>query len=919
VKGTLYTWGSQYLLASSLNRSPYYPGTTSLNGKNVTMVSGYTAIDSDNNMYLWGPTYVNYTPYPLKMNVGSVSKLSSASQISIVLSGDTRLYVIGDSGIYLGNGKCLNLRNKLSEQIGFEQNITNMSAGESLCLVVGNNGTIYYSGEIRVPDTLMQAKIEVTRANFTLFLEKNVTAYPGTCVLGRDKIPYNVMTGLVESGNNIQRWFFDPQKRVDPIQGLTNIYKITSSSSHILISRGLYIPNRLLGLHNNGSVFSWQAGFYDSPATRLTALENLPNRIIDIALGQGLGIWTLDNDGDIYMFDDNMVPQLISTSALAPGVKFTAIELGQSHALALASDGTVYSYGSGIKGQLGAGPTILSRSVLQPVYSEGVLGNKTISKIFAGTNDSFALDNNGVVYIWGEMYGDQYERHFYPITEDLDGLLRGVRIISISTTAQANVVPLALADDGGVYILNLKMLIFTPPAGMNIVGVSRGIGSSFFGHCREGYTGKECSTWSCFNKFFNSTDVCMKHGACVAPDICACESSYSGNNCEQYSCFGIQSDSPNVCTGNGVCADVDTCVCKDSYFGRMCKSYYCYDTLYNASTVCSSHGWCASPDNCTCDSGYYRDQCNMYNCNRLPKTDPNSCGGTGIGECTAPNTCSCRQGFSGQKCEIFTCFDILNTNTSYVCSGNGTCKTENKCICKDPRYIGLQCESWTCFGVPRSVCNELDIGCTNHGRCIGPDICTCGSGYYGVRCDVWDCYGKAVTSDSVCNGHGECIMPNICKCNATHHGHECEIPLCYGIEASSLQVCSHHGKCTAYDSCICDPGYSGPTCNQCTGPQCQQDQTDLGYILGGTLGGLLALVVIISIPLFLGFVYYYRQIRKRRLETAKMELIMREKLLSSDSIELGGYERSSQEWLIDREDLELKERLSEGSFGVVFK
>lgn len=45
---------------------------------------------------------------------------------------------------------------------------------------------------------------------------------------------------------------------------------------------------------------------------------------------------------------------------------------------------------------------------------------------------------------------------------------------------------------------------------------------------------------------------------------------------------------------------------------------------------------------------------------------------------------------------------------------------------------------------------------------------------------------------------------------------------------------------------------------------------------------------------------------------------MREKLLNDNDNELTDWDHS-QEWLIQRDDLELKERISEGSFGVVFK
>lgn len=81
--------------------------------------------------------------------------------------------------------------------------------------------------------------------------------------------------------------------------------------------------------------------------------------------------------------------------AADPSLVFDKIESGGNHTLALTPQGTVYSWGYNMQGQLGDG-TKLNKN--KPVE---VTGLTDIVEIIAGANHSLALKSDGTVYAWG--------------------------------------------------------------------------------------------------------------------------------------------------------------------------------------------------------------------------------------------------------------------------------------------------------------------------------------------------------------------------------------------------------------------------------------------------------------------------------------------------------------------------------------
>jgi alpha-tubulin suppressor-like RCC1 family protein len=164
---------------------------------------------------------------------------------------------------------------------------------------------------------------------------------------------------------------------------------------------------------DGGQVYTWgdnqnaQLGNGDLDyLSQPTLVENLRDII---AVGQGSAAKhsiALKLDGSVWSWGDNEYGQLgignsdvinSSIPKLIEGIHgIVAVAAGNKHSLALADDGTVWSWGSNEKGQLGHANQSESY-VPKLIYS---LTN--VVSIAAGYGHSMALKEDGTVWTWGE-------------------------------------------------------------------------------------------------------------------------------------------------------------------------------------------------------------------------------------------------------------------------------------------------------------------------------------------------------------------------------------------------------------------------------------------------------------------------------------------------------------------------------------
>ena len=198
-----------------------------------------------------------------------------------------------------------------------------------------------------------------------------------------------------------------------------------SSSSFVRLSSSSFV--RL----NDGSVWAW--GYNGNGE-----------------LGIGKDIW--DYEGwpcEVYpvrVLGPGGAGYLSGVKSIAPGC---------AHVLALLNDGSVLAWGDDWFGQLGNGDEVWGSPVPIYVKGPGGEGNLTdVAAIVSGESFALALKNDGTVWAWGEGYDGQlgngeYDCEYFPAQvkgADGVGFLTGVKLISAGSNHS-----LAVKNDGTLW------------------------------------------------------------------------------------------------------------------------------------------------------------------------------------------------------------------------------------------------------------------------------------------------------------------------------------------------------------------------------------------------------------------------------------------------------------------------------------
>ena len=177
-----------------------------------------------------------------------------------------------------------------------------------------------------------------------------------------------------------------------------------------------------LAVGSDGHVYAWGDNSKGELGDSTTINKNTPVRIteneaikgktfISVSAGTTFSM-ALASDGTIYTWGDNSRGELgngSTTNSSVPvkanlNATITAISAGYWHAMALSSSGTIYTWGDNEYGQLGNGHTGVNvNSSPAAVSSSGV----TFTTISAGYDFQTALDSQGHAYAWGRNQGGQ--------------------------------------------------------------------------------------------------------------------------------------------------------------------------------------------------------------------------------------------------------------------------------------------------------------------------------------------------------------------------------------------------------------------------------------------------------------------------------------------------------------------------------
>jgi alpha-tubulin suppressor-like RCC1 family protein len=160
--------------------------------------------------------------------------------------------------------------------------------------------------------------------------------------------------------------------------------------------------------------------------------------------------------GDGSSIDRNLPTAVVMNGALA-GKTVVAIATRNDTSFALTADGLVFSWGSGLSGLYGAGEASSSwRFEPQMIKMDGAMAGKTIVHIAAGTVTAYAIASDGTLFGWGSHTGGL-------LGEDVSSVGVSDQPVEISLPAEhAHRVPVAVtANAGTLFVLTRDGMLFS--------------------------------------------------------------------------------------------------------------------------------------------------------------------------------------------------------------------------------------------------------------------------------------------------------------------------------------------------------------------------------------------------------------------------------------------------------------------------
>jgi alpha-tubulin suppressor-like RCC1 family protein len=419
--GKVWAWGENG--NGQLGRSDNFmivPTPAEVSGlTNVTAIAAdgwhTLALKSDGAVWAWGSNYKgqlgysansnrNPTPTQVSNELSNVIAIAAGYSHTVVLYNDGTVWAWGRNSVgQLGNGNFSDqntpaavsgLTNVIAIAAGDDHTVALKSDGTVLAWGYNNKGQLGNSN--LTPQNLPAAVSGPTNViaiaaggSHTLALKSDGT------VLAWGSNSYGQLGKSVNTS---------PNPTPDTVSELSNIIAIASGYYHSL---ALKIDGNVYAWGNNTVGQLGRSDNYGSNPTP-TTVSGLPTNVTAIAVGDGHSL-ALSGGGTVWAWGYNAYGQLRKSANIDPNPtpaavdkangmdEAIAIAAGSNHTLALNSDGTVFTWGRNLSGQLGFTANNDANIVPMPV------SNLTNVIAIASRGDhSVALRRNGSVFSFGD-------------------------------------------------------------------------------------------------------------------------------------------------------------------------------------------------------------------------------------------------------------------------------------------------------------------------------------------------------------------------------------------------------------------------------------------------------------------------------------------------------------------------------------
>jgi alpha-tubulin suppressor-like RCC1 family protein/ankyrin repeat protein len=419
--GTVFAWGENVFgqLGNGTNTNTNHAtivadnfGFSIINIATVEAGKYHTvALKTDGTLLSWGKNSSGqlgigtnadtYVPTAVRDLGGSIlsniSKIAVGAEHTLALSDDGRVYSWGHNYYgQLGDGTTTKRNYPALVQDSNNNTLSNVEsiyAGSNYSIAVKSDGTVWTwghnsSGQLGDGTQTNQA------------LAKQVTGSEEFSFTNIDMIASGHLHNIIlRTDNTLITWGDNSSGQLGSGNTDSSIVpiEIKDSSDNILIDIRYVSSNykHAMALKTDGTILAWGENSDSQLGIGTTTDTTTPTLVID---EEGLNVKLFDVSPEEEIIEEEEDPIPPCADQLVSG---TMVATGDRHSLALAIDGTVWSWGDNISGQLGNLTTLNSNipAKVKDVNDTPITGIKYISTKY---RHSLAVRTDGTMLAWGE-------------------------------------------------------------------------------------------------------------------------------------------------------------------------------------------------------------------------------------------------------------------------------------------------------------------------------------------------------------------------------------------------------------------------------------------------------------------------------------------------------------------------------------